>query len=156
MKSTIPSFVLALGLATFSFSNSTSAQTQLYQWVDENGVKHFSQQPPPEAPDLQPTDINGAPVISGGEPQPFISRGSLSNSPEESEDGTTAQTASVESETSRKDPEKCANARESIRTLTDSARVRLLDEETGEYNFIDDTKRQEQLDLWKEQLQVYC
>jgi len=144
MKAILSSTSLAIAL----LCTQALAQTQLYEWVDENGVTHFSQQPPPDSPNMQPTNINGAPVISGGEPQLFVRT--------EQQPSTTPQTGSVETEISKKDPEKCAKARESIRTLTESARVRLLDEETGEYNVIDDTQRQRQLELWREEQSVYC
>jgi len=150
-KRLFSSTILCVMLSSIMASTAYS-QTTLYQWVDENGVKHFSQQPPPDAPDLQATDLKGAPVVSGGEPRPFISNRSTT----QKQDETSADRAQAESEVSRKDPERCAKARESIATLRNSPRVRLQDEETGEYNYIDDEKRQEQLEAWQQRQETYC
>lgn len=149
MKTNIAYFSLALLFSVSFLSINTQAQTQLYQWVDDNGVKHFSQQPPPDALDLQPTNLNGAPVISGGEPQQFISRRSA-----EATDAT--QTATAEPPVPEKDAAKCAQAKENVSKLTDAPRIRLLDETTGEYRFVEDDERQKQLKEWQKEQSTYC
>ncbi|MCW1936631.1 DUF4124 domain-containing protein [Ectopseudomonas toyotomiensis] len=37
---------------------ATTAQAQIYQWVDEKGQKHFSTQPPVAQPNVEPVKIN--------------------------------------------------------------------------------------------------
>ncbi|MHA6494726.1 DUF4124 domain-containing protein [Pseudomonas borbori] len=37
---------------------ATTAQAQIYQWVDENGQKHFSTQPPAAQQKIEPVKIN--------------------------------------------------------------------------------------------------
>jgi hypothetical protein len=37
---------------------ATTAQAQIYKWVDENGQKHFSTQPPVAQPNVEPVKVN--------------------------------------------------------------------------------------------------
>ena len=37
---------------------ATTAEAQIYKWVDENGQKHFSTQPPPAQQKVEPVKIN--------------------------------------------------------------------------------------------------
>lgn len=39
---------LVLALLALLLGNSTAVATEVYRWVDEDGVSHFSQNPPPE------------------------------------------------------------------------------------------------------------
>lgn len=83
----MPSFSKSLPTSLPSVESLTSGgKTQVYKWVDENGVIHYSQEPPPEEAqaqslELDPANLNvmAAPVPLeapasgpvGREPPPF-------------------------------------------------------------------------------------
>jgi len=58
------SFGVAL-LAVGSILNPVVSQTTLYKWVDEKGVTHYSESPPPQTRS-RALKLETAPVISGG------------------------------------------------------------------------------------------
>jgi hypothetical protein len=45
--------VLALGIILTVVCGSVYAQKTVYKWVDEDGVVHFSEEPPVESPDVE-------------------------------------------------------------------------------------------------------
>jgi hypothetical protein len=47
------SVILALGIVLTVFCGNVYAQKTVYKWVDEDGVVHFSAEPPSESPDVQ-------------------------------------------------------------------------------------------------------
>jgi len=51
MKSLIPALVLAFGITVWGLG---ALKAEVYTWTDENGVKHFSDQPPAEAKGAKP------------------------------------------------------------------------------------------------------
>lgn len=143
-------------IATFNTSLLFNSQhdlsaTELYQWVDENGVKHFSQQPPAHIPDLKAVDIRGTPVVSGGEPR------SLDVASEDTDKQPQSEKLEVERiENPGKDAERCAQARHNIAQMNEFRRVRAKDPETGETRYLDDEERESQLKNWKERESTFC
>lgn len=45
-------------LPFFFLCAATTAQAQIYKWVDENGQKHFSTQPPVTQQNIEPVKVN--------------------------------------------------------------------------------------------------
>ena len=142
---------------TLLFSPRLFSTTELYQWVDENGVKHFSQQPPAHLPNLQAVDVRGAPVISGGEPIPqeFATKSSEQQAAEQ-ESAQPEKLTTEPVENPKKDPELCEKARRNIIVYTESPRVRAQDPETGESRILGEEERATQLKNWKERESTYC
>lgn len=145
MKKTF--FTLVIIFSSFA----ASAATELYQWVDENGVKHFSQQPPSHMPSLKAVDVNGAPVVSGGKPQiaPIAS-----TSP--AEDTETKKQEVERIENPEKDAERCEKARKNIAQIQEYRRVRAKDPETGELRYLDDSEKEAQLKNWQDRQNTFC
>jgi hypothetical protein len=54
--------VLVFGIVLTILSASVSAQTKVYKWVDENGVVHFSEEPPIVAPEVKVEIITTSPA----------------------------------------------------------------------------------------------
>ena len=144
---------LVLGAAIFSanllFSLNSFAATEIYQWVDENGVRHFSQQPPAHMPGLKAVDVTGAPIVSEGEPQAPV----VATKPEELE----PQEPEVERvENPEKNATQCERARSNIKRLVESRRVRTKDPETGELRYLGDEEKEAQRKNWKDRESTYC
>ena len=68
MKTTRASILIGLGALSLCVAGNAAA-LQVYHWVDERGVAHFSENPPPEkAPDLATIDVetdSGANNLAG-------------------------------------------------------------------------------------------
>ena len=142
---------------TLLFSPRLFSTTELYQWVDENGVKHFSQQPPAHLPNLQAVDVRSAPVISGGETSSQESATESSEEQASGQENAKPEELAVEPvETPQKDPELCEKARRNIIVYTESPRVRAQDPETGESRILGEEERATQLKNWKERESTYC
>ncbi len=140
------------------FSNSLLFNSQhclsakeLSQWVDENGVKHFSQQPPAHRPDLKAVDIRGTPVLSGGEARP---QDVASGDTEEEQSSEKLEVERIENP--EKDAELCEQARHNIAQMNEFRRVRAKDPETGEMRYLDDEEKESQLKNWKERESTFC
>ena len=54
--------ILVLGIILAFFCESVFAQTTVYKWVDEDGVVHYSAEPPSESPDLEVTTVTTDPA----------------------------------------------------------------------------------------------
>jgi len=147
-------FLLAVHvlLAAIMLSFSTYAATELYQWVDENGVRHFSEYPPEHKPDLQAVDVHGTPIISGEDTQPPVVTGTKKSAPSESqpkdfEEVTTAP---------QKDQEKCERARSNIAQIQQYGRVKAKDPETGEMRYMAGEEKTVLIKRWQDHESAFC
>lgn len=145
-------YLIALLASLFSLSIATSSNSApLYEWVDENGVKHFSQQPPEHMPNMRPTNVSGIPSVSG------------ENTTEQEQVAVTPETGSSEVipevekvDNPVKSPELCEQARKNIQQLTDFRRVRAPDKETGELRYLSDEEKETQMANWQKRAETYC
>ena len=110
-----------------------------YRWVDENGTPMNSDHPPP--PGIKYEKV----VVGGG-----LSRRSAADgtSPAAAESDQTAtapqeQAAASGQQTSHKDPEACATARQNLETLNTRARIRMPDGD-GNYYFLTEEDKEVQ------------
>lgn len=140
--------VISSGL--LSISPYIYSATELYQWVDENGVKHFSQQPPAHMPDLKAVNVRGTPVVSEDKyALPAKEMNSATNTEQTSEQLEIGQPP-------QKDRLQCDKARQSIAQIQQSGRIRSRDTETGEVSYLSEEEKQSQLDRWQNLEKIYC
>ena len=62
------SVILALGIILTVFCGNVYAQKTVYKWVDEDGVVHFSEEPPSESPDVQVKTLTTDPAPTSVSP----------------------------------------------------------------------------------------
>lgn len=123
---------------------------QMYKWVDEKGVTHFSESPPPDGKatkvEVKPTGTERARVDNWKEREL------------ESRQRRT-QKEIVEEETRRKEEgaraQRCSRAREGLDTVKNSRRVYSLDEK-GERVYMEDKDRPAAIEKWSQEVQRYC
>ena len=133
---------LAIILTCLHFSFGTVfAQNQIYKWVDENGVQHFSSMPPPdgEFTSDQIRQSNNT-LLNGPKPDPFASV-----KPQEPPASTETQTiTSPGSTVTTIDPEiiaeNCERARNNIFLVSSRRRI-IVNEENGEQRRLNDDER---------------
>lgn len=108
--------VLAMLLAA---APPAQAQTRIYKWVDDDGVTHYTQQPPPEgeAVELDPETGTGS-----GRPAPPSADGGDGDDDGGGEDD--ARAAAGDGDTQSVE-EYCAQLRERVETLAGDEPVRL-------------------------------
>lgn len=88
----MPSFSKSLPTSLPSVESLTSGgKTQVYKWVDENGVIHYSQEPPPEEAqaqslELDPANLN---VMAAPVPQEAPASSPVVGGPSSFDDGKT-------------------------------------------------------------------
>lgn len=135
-------------LFNIALSLNALAATELYRWTDENGVQHFSQQPPTHLPTLESVDINGQPLVSGDTPEVATTTTEPETEPAEK------QIERVENP--EKDAQHCEIARRNIAQIEQYRRVRAKDPETGELKYLNDDEKASQLKNWQDRQNTYC
>ena len=124
----------------------------LYQWVDENGVTHFSERPPENQPDMQAVNYSPAPSISGTVGDEISESTDTSQASDQSE--TTTQ-SNIQASTG-KDAELCKQAQDTIATFNNSTRIRVTDPNTGELRYLNEEEKAIQLERWQNQASLSC
>jgi len=128
----------------------SNAEEVLYRWLDDRGNPVHSDRPPPEGTDYE--------VIS--------TRSSLSR-PVDAQEGAVPreveprvgnefEPVDKEAEQSRKNPEFCQRARDNLEMLDTRPRLRVRDEETGEYKFLNEEEKEQRREAAREAIEFYC
>jgi Domain of unknown function (DUF4124) len=123
---------------------------QMYKWVDEKGVTHFSESPPPDGNatkvEVRPTGTE-RPRTDNWKDRELESR------------QRRAQKETAEEETRRKEDstreQRCSHAREGLDTVKNSRRVYSLDEK-GERVYMEDKDRPAAIEKWSQDVGRYC
>lgn len=139
--------VLAMLLAA---APPAQAQTRIYKWVDEDGVTHYTQQPPPEgeAEELDPeTGTGSGRSSSADEGDGDADEGDGEDDARAAADDGDGDTESVE--------EYCTRLRERVDTLAGDEPVRLRrDDDTIET--LDDEAREARRTELEGQIAEHC
>lgn len=129
--------------------SATATASQIYKWVDAQGVTHFSAQPPQ---DQEATTVNTAappPRQAPAEPDPATAQ---QPDPEQAaiDEKVKADVAAQEAERRK----YCENARTNLAQLENNPRLRI--EEEGEVRRIDENERQERIAELKKSIGENC
>jgi hypothetical protein len=122
----------------------------MYKWVDEKGVTHFSESPPPDGKatkvEVKPTGTE-KPRTDDWKERELESR------------QRRAQKEGADEETRKKEErertQRCTRAREGLDTVTNTRRVYRLDEK-GERVYLEDKDRPAAIEKWSQEVQRYC
>ena len=106
-------------------------QLQTRKWTDQNGVTHFSQDPP-TGEQYEERDVREPPIAR--------------------------KTAEEEAKEAEPKPESdlCQRVRANIKTLEESQEVRMDLNGDGEVEVLDEAQRASQLDIARKQVDIYC
>ena len=131
-----------------------AAAAQLYKRVDEKGVTHYSETPPPDGKGAK-VDIKSSPPATGAAPtdwrQKELDSRQTRIQKEQQEQNQKAQEQNVAS--ARRN-----NCLESQRQLDIAQTPRPVFQvnEKGDKVYLDDKERQRQIDGWKDNVRKYC
>jgi hypothetical protein len=131
-----------------------AAAAEMYKWVDEKGVTHYSEQPPPDGK-ANKVDIkssgpaDAAPAADWRQKERDARQTKIQKDQQEENQRTGEQNAAA----TRKN-----NCLESQRQLTIAQAPRPLFQvdEKGEKVYLDDKERQRQIDGWQANVKKYC
>jgi len=128
--------------------SATAMASQVYKWVDDNGVTHFGAQPPQGQ---QSTTIN----TSAPPPRPAPS--APAPSVEQADPEQAAIDKKVKEDVAKQEAERkqyCENARTNLAQLENNPRVRI--EDGGEVRRLDENERQERITELKKSITENC
>ena len=145
---TVPLLVALLLTA----GQSGAAGNSYYRWIDERGDPVHSDRPPPTGTDYE--------VISAGSSLKRVVPGDEGAVPAEvkprvGNDFKQVDTA-ARKEAAEKNSEFCARAKENLGTLDSAARVRVRDDDTGEFRFLTDEERNAEKAKAEKAVAEYC
>ncbi|MGZ5080768.1 MAG: DUF4124 domain-containing protein [Usitatibacter sp.] len=127
-----------------------AAAQSIYKWVDEKGVTHFSESPPPDGKatkvEVKPTGTE-KPRVDNWKERELESR------------QRRVQKEGAEEENLRKQEsertQRCSHAREALDTVKNSRRIYRLDDK-GERVYMEDKDRPEAIEKWSREVERYC
>lgn len=123
--------VIVMIVAGWLFSQMATAEQVMYQWRDSNNVLHVSQ--------LPPANVDYQTIVVG----------TKNASP------TAIAAAPLATKSSTENQQSCSKAKENLRILGQDLPV-YIDLEDGRKELLDDTKREQQLQLAEKQIGMYC
>ncbi|MDO6640004.1 MULTISPECIES: DUF4124 domain-containing protein [unclassified Shewanella] len=125
--------------------------TVIYSWVDEKGVKHYSQQPPNEvnseklySEDIEPAQVGYLPVIANAS--------SSANKPSDAEKN--AET--IKARDAEQAASICESAKHSLNVLNTYQRLHRKDPTTGEAVQVTEEERLAQIETNEERIKLFC
>ncbi|HEX4779489.1 MAG TPA: DUF4124 domain-containing protein [Usitatibacter sp.] len=147
-----PFLVIAAFAAMTAFA---AAAQQMYKWVDEKGVTHYTDAPPPDGK-ANKIDIHPTPP-SGPVPPPVDYKQKEMDSRVEKVQKEQQEKKDAVQEANEKAIKKgrCVEAQRQLQILSTQRPVFNTDAK-GDKNFLDDDKRQAEIDRWQERAKTYC
>jgi hypothetical protein len=127
----------------------------IYKWVDERGVTHFSENPPPDG--KAATKVEVKPTTGPEKPRDenwkerelqFRKRNIEQSAAQKAEDERNARAG-------QQREARCRAAQRSLDTLKNSHRIYHLDEK-GERVYMEDSQRTAEIDKWTREAQDNC
>lgn len=134
-----PTRPLWLAVAALLSMVPAAGMAEVYKWVDDDGVTHYSQQPPPEGTPTVITPDTDAPSSAEGEPDADGQGESADN-----EDGEQETVADF-----------CKDLREKEKVLEGDRPIRVKAED-GTLTDLDDEGRAQRLERIQGQLREHC
>lgn len=141
--------IRALLLSLALLPLAATAQT-IYKWVDEKGVTHFSESPPPDG---KATKVEVKPT---GDEKPRVDdwkERELESRQRRTQKESAEEQARVKEERER--TQRCSRAREGLDTVKNSRRVYRLDDK-GERVYLEDKDRPDAIEKWSQEVERYC
>jgi hypothetical protein len=142
--------MIRIALLTLALLPLVAAGQTMYKWVDEKGVTHFSESPPPDGKaakiEVKPVG-NEAPRSDDWKQRDLESR------------QRRAAKEAVDSETQKREQQmrgsRCSTARRELDGLKNARRVYKIDSK-GERVYVEDAERPALIERWEQEARKYC
>ncbi len=146
--------VLASTLLLWSLSSTPAQANVIYTWVDDNGVTHYSQQPPEEGHTLANTDklysadLKPKQIGTVAPSAPIVKN--------QAQTDLEKKAAAINQADSEQAKQICENARHSLNVLTTHAKLNKKNKQTGEVVAMTEEQRQASISEQKERVKLFC
>ncbi|HUL94517.1 MAG TPA: DUF4124 domain-containing protein [Usitatibacter sp.] len=120
----------------------------MYKWVDEKGVTHYSESPPPEGTASKKLEVKAG----EGKEADWHKKLQDYNQQKLLKEQAERQQAAKEQGNRQA---QCKRAQEALDTLNNSRRVYHLDDK-GQRVYVDDEQRQKEIEMWQERARSAC
>jgi uncharacterized protein DUF4124 len=134
-------------------AGASASAAQVYSWTDANGVKHFSDSPPPPNVNAQKIKVRGALTTDDGtqpatapEPKP----------PEQAPPSAASASAKAMLDSPENRARQCQMAKSNLSLLQSNFQVSAPPSEEGKTAVLDDAGRRQALDRATDQVAFYC
>jgi len=128
---------------------------QMYKWVDEKGITHYTDSPPPDGKankvDIRPTPPSG-PVPP---PVDYKQKEIDSRAEKVQKDQKEQRDAAQEAQDKALKKGRCIEAQRQLQLLSTQRPVYSTNEK-GEKVYLEDEKRQAEIVKWQERAKTYC
>jgi hypothetical protein len=147
--------LIAAVFAALASAASASAWATLYKWVDEKGVTHYTQEPPPDGKATKIEPRVDAPASKPQAPENWkereieFRRRRLEKERNEENAKAGAQNAEAQRHA------RCIEAREELQILSPGHPVYQVNEK-GERVYLEDAQREAQTRRWQAQADKWC
>ncbi len=145
--------LIIIGAGSFGLSPATAEQ--IYKWVDQQGVTHYSEQAPANK-SVETIRTKSHQAESKTPQTPTVEGESETQAPKSlaAADLTQEQLPTPEQKTVQR--QNCATARQKLRALKNAGRVRQLDAKTGEYIYLANEVKLAQIQQMSDYLRDKC
>ncbi|HXF80615.1 MAG TPA: DUF4124 domain-containing protein [Usitatibacter sp.] len=147
MRTLVPACLVALSFA--------AAAQQMYKWVDEKGVTHYTDSPPTSG-NAQKIDIRATPPSAPvAPPQTFKEKEEKTRGErvQKSQEAQKAEADEARAKALKKG--RCIEARRQLQLLA-IQRPLFSTNEKGEKVYLEDKDRQSEIDRWQAQVDTFC
>jgi len=141
-------------LVLLAVSLPALASTQVYSWTDANGVKHFSDSPPPASVNAQKIKVRGA--VTTEEPAAEPAPGSEPAKPNGPAPAAVQPIARSLADSAENRDKQCQTAKKNLDILQGSYPVSAPPAADGTARVMDDAARKEATGRAAEQVKFYC
>ncbi|WP_299808332.1 DUF4124 domain-containing protein [uncultured Shewanella sp.] len=155
-KLPLPTYTAALA-STFlllALSPSLAQANVIYTWVDDNGVTHYSQQPPEQGQTpantdkLYSEDLKPKPIGTVAPSAPIVKN--------QAQTDLEKKAAAINQADSEQAKHICNNARHSLNVLTTHSKLNQKNKQTGEMIAMTEEQRQASISEQKERIKLFC
>lgn len=137
-----------------AFLASPLQASEVYKWVDEDGVTHYGERAPADK-NYSTVKTYGEVPGGGEEAKQRLEQQRTDKKASEAKDIDYAQQKKVADEQAKVRAENCKGARSNLKTIEENARVRILGED-GEFRYLSEEERQQQINSAKEMISENC
>ena len=133
------------------------ASQQVYSWTDANGVKHFSDSPPPANVNAQKIKVRGSLTTDEGQAQAVVADASqkpVEGQPPATTPANNPNKPLIDSPENR--ARQCQMARSNLELLKSNFQVSAPQGDDGKAQVLDDPGRKAALDRATDQVAFYC
>jgi hypothetical protein len=132
------------------------ASTQVYSWTDANGVKHFSDSPPPASVNAQKLKVRGSVTSEEQTPPPAPAADADAARPNGPPPATVQPIARSLADSPENREKQCQTAKKNLEILQGNYPVSAPPGADGKAQVMDDDARKQATDRAAEQVKFYC